>query len=93
MSEYVKAWQCVGCGRLEAAQTCLGVCQDRRVEMVYASQYEAALAEASGAREEASRLAAFLRRFIATTPRNDSWERTYRAMQAQARDLLARSPD
>jgi hypothetical protein len=82
--EYVKAWQCIGCGRIEAPQTCLGVCQDRRVEMVYASQYEEA-------REEASRLAAFLRRFIATTPRSDSWERTYRAMQAQARELLARS--
>jgi uracil-DNA glycosylase len=28
---YVKAWQCVGCGKIEAPQTCIGICQDRKV--------------------------------------------------------------
>ena len=40
MSEYIKAWECIGCGRLEAQQTCLGVCEDRPVQLVYASAYE-----------------------------------------------------
>jgi hypothetical protein len=48
-----KAWQCVGCGRIESQETCLGICQDRPVEVVSA------------------------------------WERSYRALQAEARRVLA----
>lgn len=40
MTEYVKAWQCIGCGKIEAPQTCIGVCRDQRVEFVYSSDYE-----------------------------------------------------
>jgi len=32
----VKAWQCIGCGKIDAPQTCIGICQDCRVEFVYA---------------------------------------------------------
>jgi hypothetical protein len=31
MKDYVKAWQCIGCGKIEAPQACIGVCQDRKV--------------------------------------------------------------
>ena len=34
MTEYVKAWQYIGCGKIEAPQTCVGICQDREVELV-----------------------------------------------------------
>ncbi|MCC6535698.1 MAG: hypothetical protein IT531_24365 [Burkholderiales bacterium] len=42
MSDYVDAWQCIGCGRIEAPQNCIGVCQDRKVQFVYAGDYEQA---------------------------------------------------
>jgi hypothetical protein len=45
MNAYVKAWQCIGCGKIEAPQTCIGVCQDRKVEFVYAFEHEEALAQ------------------------------------------------
>jgi hypothetical protein len=45
MNDYVKAWQCIGCGKIEAPQTCIGVCQDRKVEFVYADEHEEALAQ------------------------------------------------
>jgi hypothetical protein len=32
MSNRVKAWPCIGCGKIEAPQTCIGVCHDRKVE-------------------------------------------------------------
>jgi hypothetical protein len=32
MTERMKAWQCIGCGNLDAAQTCIGVCDYRKVE-------------------------------------------------------------
>ena len=46
MSNRVKAWQCIGCGKIEAPQTCIGVCQDRKVEFVYASEHEEAFLSA-----------------------------------------------
>jgi hypothetical protein len=39
-TDYVKAWQCIGGGRIEAPQTCIGICQDRKVQFVYASEHE-----------------------------------------------------
>ena len=29
-AERIVAWQCIGCGRLEGPQPCVGVCQDAR---------------------------------------------------------------
>jgi len=38
MVETIEAWQCVGCGRLQADRPCIGVCTDRRIELVMAEQ-------------------------------------------------------
>src|SRR5690242_9226410 len=46
MTERTTAWQCIGCGRLEADATCLGVCQDRKVEVVSAADYDEARRQA-----------------------------------------------
>jgi hypothetical protein len=89
MNEYVKAWQCIGCGKIEAPQTCVGICQDRKVEFVYASEHEQALGALAHAARRADAMAQLLRRLANTTPRGDGWERSYRALQAQARSTLA----
>jgi hypothetical protein len=89
MNERVKAWQCIGCGRIEAPQTCVGVCQDRRVEFVYADEYEEALAQVAVARRQAQALWALLSQLAWTTPREGEWERSYRALQEQVRRVLA----
>jgi hypothetical protein len=62
MSDYLKAWQCIGCGKLEAPQNCIGICQDRRVDLVYAAEYEAVKAELELVRAERDRLVEALRR-------------------------------
>ncbi|MBS0338576.1 MAG: hypothetical protein JSS40_17595 [Proteobacteria bacterium] len=82
MVDRMTAWECIGCGRLEASQPCLGICQDRKMEFVYALDYDALLA-----RNEA--LSAVLRQLAHTTPRNGDWERTYLALQERARRCLA----
>lgn len=89
MNDYVKAWQCIGCGKIEAPQTCIGVCQDRRVEFVYAAEHAESLARLEAAQRRATALEAFTRRFVRTKPRKDGWERSYRVMQEQARSMLA----
>jgi hypothetical protein len=81
MTERVKAWQCIGCGRLENSAPCLGICQDRPVTLVSAADYDAALAE-----REALRL--FIRQLALVSPRGDNWQATYEAMQERARRLL-----
>ena len=91
MNDYVKAWQCIGCGKIEAPQTCIGVCQDRKVEFVYAFEHEEALAQLDLASRRASALEALARRLACTNPHKDGWETSYRAMQQQARAMLADS--
>ena len=81
MTDRIKAWQCIGCGRLEGPQQCLGVCHDVPVEIVSAADYDAA-------RREADELRLFLRQLAATSPRAGEWERSYKAAQASARRLL-----
>jgi hypothetical protein len=76
MAETIKAWQCIGCGRVEADAQCLGICEDRPVRLVSAADYET--------------LEAFVRRFAASTPRDGQWERSYRALREEARALLKR---
>jgi hypothetical protein len=71
----MKAWQCIGCGRLESSQPCIGICEDRPVELVYAWQLEEALA--------------LLRQLAWSKPREGEWERSFRDLQARARKLLA----
>ncbi len=82
IGERIKAWQCIGCGKIEAPRPCIGVCQDRPVELVDASGYDATLARVTA-------LEGLLRQLALTTPRDGEWERSYRALQQRVRQLLA----
>lgn len=88
MTGRVTAWQCIGCGRIEGAQPCIGICQDRRVDFVYASDHDEALAQLAFMRGQAETLAALVRQLAYTTPHEGEWEHTYRALQARARRAL-----
>jgi len=93
MSERVTAWQCIGCGRIEGAQPCVGICQDRKTDFVYASEHDEVLAQLAHARQRAEDLAVLVRQIAYTTPREAGWERTYRALQARARQALGAPAD
>lgn len=84
-AERVKAWQCIGCGRIEAPQECVGVCEFKRLEMVYAFEHEQAL-EAERAR--CARLVSLVRHLARITPHEGEWERSWKALQADARRAL-----
>lgn len=86
MTTIVKAWQCIGCGKIEAPQTCVGVCQDRRVEFVYADEHEQAV---SALRQRLDALEKLARQIAYTTPRDGEWERSYRSLGERARRILA----
>ena len=88
MTERMKAWQCIGCGRIEGAQPCVGICQDRSMDFVYASDYDEVVAQLTRASRQTEALAALVRLFACTTPREREWERTYRALQVRAQRAL-----
>ena len=81
MAARAKAWQCVGCGRIESHEQCLGICRDVPVEIVSAVDYDAVRAEV-----EALRL--FLKQVVLSSPREGGWERSYHALQERAKRLL-----
>ena len=79
----VKVWQCVGCGKIEAPQPCIGVCRDRATELVHADDYDAL-------HTHAETLAGIVRQIATITPREGEWESSYRALQARAKAALQR---
>lgn len=82
MTTRIQGWRCIGCGRVEAPQPCIGVCQDRRVELVAASDYDAL-------RTRVEALEAALALIARVTPHEDKLVDSWRALQGMARRLLA----
>jgi hypothetical protein len=74
------AWQCIGCGRIEGPQPCIGVCQDHKVSFVYASDHAAVASRLIDARERIAVLESLARRMAFSTPRDGGWERGYRSL-------------
>jgi len=89
MTDTLKAWECIGCGRLESSQPCVGVCRDRPVELVYAHEYARVLEELRLARERSTALEAVVRHLAWTSPRPGRCEETLAALRVRARALLA----
>ena len=88
MIEKLKARQCIGCGRLEEPQNCIGVCQDRRVELVYAADYEAVTRTLAAVRAERDAL----RQVVARVAGLDgAFAPQVAAVVAEARASLARA--
>ncbi len=88
-TDHVTVWQCIGCGKIESPQTCIDVCEDHKVEFVYASVHDETLEQAALIRQHADVLEAIVRLLASTTPREGGWEQSYRALQNQARQTLA----
>jgi len=82
MTETFVVWQCIGCGRIDHPAPCVGICQDRKVEMVLARDHAEALRRIEALEE-------IVRRLAAITPRENEWQSSYRALQAEARRALA----
>jgi hypothetical protein len=89
MTDYLQVWQCIGCGRIEAPQPCIGVCKDRKVFMVGRDEHERLLAEHEALRQRLARAHAMLQRFGLARPREDQWERSWHALQNELREVLA----
>ena len=81
MVEIIDGWRCIGCGKVDAPRPCIGVCTDRRCELVLAADY-AELALRVQDLEDALALIA------RTTPKAGQLEASWLALQARAKHLL-----
>ncbi len=88
MTEIISGWQCIGCGKIEVPQSCIGVCQDRKVRLVYADEHEKIAQELNAARRKLKQMETLVKQIVRTTPHDGAWERSYRAFQAQAKKIL-----
>jgi hypothetical protein len=89
MGDPISAWQCIGCGRIEAPQTCIGVCQDRKILLVAMQDHQEALDTIQQLIGEIDTQQRLLSRIAMATPRAGQWEAAWRAVQADAKSLLA----
>lgn len=92
MGDPIQAWQCIGCGRIEAPQTCIGVCQDRKVYFVSMQDHQEALDQIQQLLGQLDAMQRLLSRIAHATPRPGLWEASYRAIQVDTKALLASMP-
>ena len=74
-----RVWQCIGCGRIEDPQPCIGICQDRPAEYVLAADHDRVI----------EALSQVVKAIALTTPREGEAVRHWKALQARARQALA----
>ena len=81
MIETIEGWRCIGCGKVEAPRPCIGICTDKRVELVQAADY----AELAWRVEQ---LEAALKLIASVTPKPEALEASWLALQQRARQVL-----
>lgn len=81
MVETIDAWQCVGCGRVLAERPCVGICSDKRVELVQAADY-------AGLAWRVQELERVLSLIAHVTPKPDALQASWLALQEQARKVM-----
>lgn len=79
--ERIQGWRCIGCGKIDAPRPCIGVCQDRKCELVAAADYDALRA-----RHDA--MASVLALIARITPRESEWQASWATLQQRARKVL-----
>jgi hypothetical protein len=85
VADTVTVWRCPDCGSVDAPQECIGVCIWHPAEWVEATAYEAERLRAAADLETERALAGLVRTLAYVTPRPGHWERSWRALQAEAR--------
>lgn len=89
MSDYITAWQCIGCGKIEAPQPCIGVCRDRKVLLVSLDEHKQALDQVQQLLSHLDAMHGVVSRLAHSTPRPGHWEKSWLALQDTARATLA----
>jgi Fe-S-cluster-containing hydrogenase component 2 len=79
---------CIGCHRVDVRETCIAECDERALDLVFASDHEQAVAAMAGARRLIPTLQESVRQILSTTPADGDFEENRRVLRVQARSVL-----
>ncbi|MHB8354182.1 MAG: hypothetical protein ACYDCF_07080 [Burkholderiales bacterium] len=82
MTEIIEGWQCIGCGKIDVDRPCVGICQDQKVKLVLAADFNRLLSRNK-------KLESIVRRLMLSKPRPDAWEKSFKALQAESTRVLS----
>jgi hypothetical protein len=86
--EYFPLWRCVACGAMGNSDTCMGVCDHHKLEVVRSVEYADLLDEATVVMEHLKKLTTLVHR-IADLPQEETKRKnSYGMLRNCARDLL-----
>lgn len=93
MTERWSALFCIGCGRVDILETCVGDCDEGALDLVLAKEYDQARAQVGEAAQHAGTLRELVLELVAkmpgaSAPMPQDWPETHRALQKQARSVL-----
>jgi hypothetical protein len=93
MTERLSALFCIGCGRIDVPEPCVGACDERVVDLVLGKDHDEAQAQVGKAIQQAAMLREVLVQLVSKTPEPrapmpDDWAETHHALQEQARSAL-----
>jgi hypothetical protein len=74
----IKVWQCIGCGRIDDPQPCVGICRDQKVEYVLGADHDRIV----------SLLEGIVRTIATTSPRENEAARHWAALRERAKRVL-----
>jgi hypothetical protein len=93
MSERLSALFCIGCGRVDVPEPCVGACDERMIDLVLAKEYESARVQAEDITRAVATLQDFISRLVSELPEPDApqaadWDDKLRGLRGQARSVL-----
>lgn len=84
----IQAWRRIGCGRIEAPQPCIGVCEDRKMHFIGRDEYERTLAAVAALRETMATVQARRRRLALAKPHAGQWGRSWLTLRCELHEAL-----
>jgi hypothetical protein len=93
MTERLSALFCIGCGRIDVLEPCVGACDERLVDLVLAKDHDEARAQIGKAVQHVAMLRELLLQLVSKMPEPSApiptdWAETHRTVQEQARSVL-----
>jgi hypothetical protein len=93
MTERLSALFCIGCGRVDVPEPCVGDCDERVLDLVLAKDHDEARTHVEKAVQHAEALRELLVQLVSQLPEPNApmpsdWAETRRAMQTHARSVL-----
>lgn len=93
MAELIDAFQCRGCGKIDAPRECIGICEDRALQIVTAGDLLAERERAEAAEREIERLKTLVRQLARVRPAAGREAENLAVLRRRARALLGDTTD